>query len=238
MKVVIKYAKKVKNTTKEEKKSKETKGMKPEFMCLLLIIMVWILCFTVSAQGILYSKMIIDLKNTINTKESEIETNTQIEKIYTENKEQTITNEINKSNIDEQKIQNKKKDILEIGKLSIPDIKLKQRPIYEGTDEEILNKGIGHFTNTNICNGNVGLASHNSGGQGDDFKNLKQIKIGSEIYYETKYSSKKYVVEKITEISDQDWSWLEQTKDNRITLLTCVSGKPNNRLCVQGIEIM
>lgn len=66
--------------------------------------------------------------------------------------------------------------------------------------------------------------------------NLKNIKIGSKIYYQTKYDTKIYLVETITEISDEDWSYLEDTKENRITLLTCVSGKPNNRLCVQGIE--
>ena len=123
-----------------------------------------------------------------------------------------------------------------IGTLSIPDIEINEKNIYEGTELDILNIGIGHFTNTSICNGNVGLASHNSGGKGDEFKNLKNIKVGSEIYYKTKYDSKTYSVEIVKEISDEDWSYLSETKDNRITLLTCISGKPNSRLCVQGKE--
>ena len=69
------------------------------------------------------------------------------------------------------------------------------------------------------------------------FKNLKDIKIGSKIYYSTKLDNKVYEVEKITEILDTDWSKLTETEENRITLLTCVTGKPNSRLCVQGIEI-
>ncbi len=74
-------------------------------------------------------------------------------------------------------------------------------------------------------------------GKGDEFKNLKDIQLGSKIYYENEFDNKVYEVEKITEISAKDWSTLEQTDDNRITLLTCVSGKPDNRLCVQGIEV-
>lgn len=157
-----------------------------------------------------------------------------------ETEEQQKSEETQKTD-EENKVENIKNDepiVAEIiGKLNIPDISLKDKPIYEGTDSEILNVGIGHFTNTSICNGNVGLASHNSGGKGDEFKNLKNIKIGSKIYYETEYDSKTYKVETITEISDEDWSYLAETKDNRITLLTCVTGKPNNRLCVQAIEI-
>lgn len=132
--------------------------------------------------------------------------------------------------------ENKKVVAEVVGKLTIPDINLKDKLVYEGTELEVLDIGIGHFTNTSICNGNVGLASHNSGGRGDEFKNLKKIKLGSKIYYQTKYGTKIYLVETITEISDEDWSYLQETKDNRITLLTCVSGKPNNRLCVQGLE--
>ena len=69
------------------------------------------------------------------------------------------------------------------------------------------------------------------------FKNLKDIKIGSKIYYDTDFDNKVYEVEKITEIASTDWTKLNETDDNRITLLTCISGKPSSRLCVQGIEV-
>jgi len=38
-------------------------------------------------------------------------------------------------------------------------------------------------------------------------------------------------------IEDTDWSYLQKTKENRITLITCVKNQPTKRLCVQGIEI-
>lgn len=123
-----------------------------------------------------------------------------------------------------------------IGKLTIPDILLKDAPIKEGTDLSILSEAIGHFTSTSIYNGNIGLASHNSGGKGEYFKNLKNIKIGSEIFYETKYGVKRYIVETKTNIEETDFSYLQTTENNRITLITCVYNQPNKRLCVQAIE--
>ena len=47
---------------------------------------------------------------------------------------------------------------------------------------------------------------------------------------------KLYVVDKIEIIKNTDWSFLENTSENKITLITCVDGKPENRLCVQAIE--
>ena len=40
------------------------------------------------------------------------------------------------------------------------------------------------------------LDSNNSGSQGDFFKSLKKIKIESEIFYQTNYGNKRYVVTK------------------------------------------
>ncbi len=99
-----------------------------------------------------------------------------------------------------------------------------------------MSEAIGHFTNTSIYSGNVGLASHNSGSSGDFFRNLNKIKKGSEIYYETSYGTKRYVVDTIVEINEEDWSYLEEAQDNRITLINCVAGQKEKRLCVQAKE--
>ena len=37
-------------------------------------------------------------------------------------------------------------------------------------------------------------------------------------------------------ISDTDWTMLEETSDNRITIITCVKNHPEVRLCVQAME--
>jgi LPXTG-site transpeptidase (sortase) family protein len=57
------------------------------------------------------------------------------------------------------------------------------------------------------------------------------------IEYTKDGKKKRYHVEVIAVIKDTDWSYLQQTKDNRITLITCVENQPEYRLCVQGVEI-
>ncbi len=123
-----------------------------------------------------------------------------------------------------------------IGTLTIPKINLFDIEICESVELETLSHSIGHFENTNIYDGNVGLASHNIGTNANYFENIHNLEIGDEIYYKTKYGTKKYLVDNITNIDSYDWSKLEQTDDNRITLITCISSSPNLRLCVQGIE--
>ena len=59
-----------------------------------------------------------------------------------------------------------------IGTLTIPDLLLENVPIKESTELSTLENAIGHFTNTSIYSGNVGLASHNGGSKGDFFRNL------------------------------------------------------------------
>ena len=144
------------------------------------------------------------------------------------------------SDLDDTPLENIEQDIIhyddEIGTLTIPDILLDNAPIRESVELSTLSETIGHFPSTSIYEGNVGLASHNSGSQGDFFKNLKKIKIGSEIFYQTNYGTKRYVVTTKEIISEEDWSYLQETEDNRITLITCVAGQKDKRLCVQAIE--
>ena len=123
-----------------------------------------------------------------------------------------------------------------IGTLTIPDILLDNAPIKEGTELSTLSSAIGHFTSTSLYAGNVGLASHNGGGNGDYFKNLNKVKKGSEIYYQTNYGTRRYIVKVIKVIEETDWSMLENTNDNRLTLITCVKGQSTKRLCIQAYE--
>lgn len=123
-----------------------------------------------------------------------------------------------------------------IGTLTIPDILLENAPIKEGTELSTLSVAIGHFTSTSLYAGNIGLASHNGGESGDFFRNLNKIKKGSEIYYQTNYGTRRYIVKEIKIIEETDWSMLENTDDNRLTLITCVKGKSSKRLCIQAFE--
>ena len=120
--------------------------------------------------------------------------------------------------------------------LSIPSISLYNIKIKEGIDENTLNEYIGHFPNTSNWNGNIGLAAHNRGYQHNYFSNIKYLENGDEIIYKVNKNIKKYKVEKKVKIDSYDWSYLQDTNDNRITLITCVENKDDKRLVVQGIE--
>ena len=160
--------------------------------------------------------------------------------VYKANKDAESIQIGDNSDLDNTPLENIEQDIIhyddEIGTLTIPDILLDNAPIRESVELSTLSETIGHFPSTSIYEGNVGLASHNSGSQGDFFKNLKKIKIGSEIFYQTNYGTKRYVVTTKEVISEEDWSYLQETEDNRITLITCVAGQKDKRLCVQAIE--
>lgn len=123
----------------------------------------------------------------------------------------------------------------DIWKIEIPAISL-EAEIEEGTTKEILDKYVGHFEDTSKINGNIGLAAHNRGYRVNYFKNIKNLKEGDVIYYYCDGVERQYIVNIQTIIEDTDWSYLEPTDKNVITLITCVEDEPEYRRCVQAIE--
>lgn len=119
--------------------------------------------------------------------------------------------------------------------LEIPSINLKAN-ISEGTTKEVMDNYIGHFEETQKTIGNIGLAAHNRGYKNNYFKDLKKLKTGDEIKYRYKDFEKTYIVEEHKIIKDTDWSSLENTEEDKITLITCVENEPEYRRCIQGIE--
>ena len=111
-----------------------------------------------------------------------------------------------------------------IWSLKIPKINLKAL-ISEGTEDKVLCNYIGHFSNTGILNGNVGLAAHNRGYEKNFFKDLKELEINDEIIYSYKNNKIVYKVNKIEEINSDDWSLLNISRENKITLITCVENE-------------
>ena len=134
----------------------------------------------------------------------------------------------------EQKVEEQQEDVKEWA-IEIPIISLKAE-ISEGTDTETLNKYVGHFEETSDLNGNIGLAAHNRGYPVNYFARIKDLKEGDEIYYKYNGVEKKYIVEIKEIIKDTDWKYLEQTKENKITLITCVEDAPMYRRCIQAVE--
>ncbi len=123
----------------------------------------------------------------------------------------------------------------DIWQLEIEEIKLKA-DIAEGTSKEILEDKIGHFTETQTENGNIGLAAHNRGYKVNYFENLKKLKQGDKIKYIHNQYQQTYIVEENIIIKDTDWEKLENTEEDKLTLITCVENEPEYRRCVQAIK--
>ena len=106
--------------------------------------------------------------------------------------------------------------------------------IYEGTSMQTLSKGVGHFENTPYIDGNVCLAAHNSNLY---WAKLHTLSTGDKIHYTCFLGTKEYEVNNISKISETDWDSLKNTDTNVLTLITCVKGQKDLRLCVQAKEI-
>ena len=119
--------------------------------------------------------------------------------------------------------------------IEIPVIDLKA-PIAEGTEADILNDKVGHFVDTSIETGNIGLAGHNRGYKHNYFQNLKKLKKEDKIIYIHDDFKKVYSIDKIEIIENTDWTYLKNTDENKITLITCIENEPKYRRCIQGIE--
>lgn len=147
----------------------------------------------------------------------------------------TLEPKINKKKLKTQR------EVIQVNKnnnwrIQIPKIGLNAH-IEEGTTSNILLKAVGHFEYTSTWNGNVCLAAHNRGYLCNFFQKIKNLKIGDEIIYCTKEGKRIYKVQTNKVILETDWSYIEETKNNRITLITCEENRPEYRRCVQAIQV-
>lgn len=123
-----------------------------------------------------------------------------------------------------------------IGQLIIQKIDV-SAPVYETDDEmEAMKKGVAHYKISSAWDGNVGLCAHNGTASYCWFHDLNKLEVGDKVVYKTALGSRIYLVSTVTEISETDWSMLARTDDNRLTMTTCIDGKPDKRLCVQATE--
>ena len=125
-----------------------------------------------------------------------------------------------------------------IGILIIPDIGLSAR-VYEGDDDmALMEKGVARFRHTSAWEGHIGLSAHNINMNGTPglFLNIHTLKEGAIIRYETALGVREYSVERIFEVDEYDWSVLSRTQENRISMVTCITGKPQLRLIVTAVE--
>ena len=219
------------------------------FWSLILTIIVFIstqfLQYIVSKNNFNFSILNPFYKNSV---QIELKDSTA-EELQNEVKESKIKESIQNTTKDsetERKLQNKvneninqlnknTKDNKQTWKIKILKIALEVQ-IAEGTEEKILEDYVGHFSETSKTEGNIGLAAHNRGYKNNYFSRLKELKEGDEIQYQYNNFQKTYIVKKHEIIEDTNWTNLEQTKENVLTLITCVENEPNYRRCIQAIE--
>ena len=121
-----------------------------------------------------------------------------------------------------------------LGKIEIPTLGLSVR-IYQGTDSKTLVKGVGHFEDTSIWEGNVCLAAHNRGAN-SCFGRIHTLDIGDKITLTTKLGTRTYKVTDVSKVSETDRSGLADSAENMLTLYTCVRNQRDQRWCVTAVE--
>ena len=121
-----------------------------------------------------------------------------------------------------------------LGRLEIPALDLSVR-IYQGTDSKTLAKGVGHFEETSIWEGNVCLAAHNRG-TNSYFGQIHTLNIGDKITLTTKLGTRTYRVTDVFKVSETDRSGLADASENMLTLYTCVRNQRDQRWCVTAAE--
>ncbi len=121
-----------------------------------------------------------------------------------------------------------------IGTVSIPRLGLNVK-VWEGETSTSMAKGLGHYSSTSGWAGNVGVCGHNRGAK-YNIGAIKNLKQGDVITYTTAYGTRTYEVTMVKVIANNDWSYLQGTADNRITLTTCVDNQPSQRICAQAVE--
>lgn len=121
-----------------------------------------------------------------------------------------------------------------LGTLKIPAIDLSVK-IVQGTSSASLAKGVGHFEETSIWAGNVGLAAHNRG-TNSYFGKIHTLEAGDKITLTTKQGTRTYEVTSVAKVTETDRSSLENTSENCLTLYTCVRDERDLRWCVRAVE--
>lgn len=122
-----------------------------------------------------------------------------------------------------------------IGTLKISSLNINMK-VWEGETNASMAKGLGHYSSTSGWDGNIGVCGHNRGAK-YNIGSIKNLEIGDTITYSTVYGTRTYAVILVKTISDSDWSYLQATADNRITITTCLADRPSKRVCVQAVEV-
>lgn len=129
-----------------------------------------------------------------------------------------------------------------MARLVIPGIKV-NLPIYHGTDEDTLERGIGHLYGSALPIGGEGyhsvLTGHTGLGTSTLFDNLDKMKEGDAFYIEVMGERLKYQVDQIKVVLPEEIGDLQPIAgQDLITLITCTPyGVNTHRLLVRGHQV-
>ena len=129
-----------------------------------------------------------------------------------------------------------------MGYVQIPKIGV-ELPIYHGTSEETLDKGVGHLLGTSLPVGGIGTHSVLTGHSGlagtRMFSDLDQLKVGDVFYVRVLDETHAYMILDINTVLPEDTSKLEiDPQRESVTLVTCTPfGVNTHRLLVRGERI-
>ena len=122
-----------------------------------------------------------------------------------------------------------------LGTLKIPKLDISMK-VWQGETDSSMSKGLGHYVSTSAWDGNIGVCGHNRGAR-YTIGSIKELEVGDTVTYNTIYGTRTYAVSIVKIISSSDWSYLQATADNRITITTCLADHPESRVLVQAIEV-
>lgn len=128
-------------------------------------------------------------------------------------------------------------DVDSIGVLNIEKIGVSIQVYDSENTMEDMKKGASHYRSTSYWDGNIGMAAHIGNATYSYFERLHELRRGDVLEYETTLGIRQYKVESISTIADDDWSLLERTDTNCLTLTTCIAGSETQRLCVRAVEV-
>lgn len=129
-----------------------------------------------------------------------------------------------------------------IGYITIPKIDL-NLPIYEGTSDSVLEKGIGHIRETSYPVGgpstHAALSGHRGMADAELFTNLDKLEIGNQFYLHVLDDILAYEVDQIRVVEPDDISDLSVVYgEDMCTLVTCTpKGINSHRLLVRGHRV-
>ena len=129
-----------------------------------------------------------------------------------------------------------------MGRLTIPKIDL-DLPIYHGTDEATLQKGVGHIESTSLPIGgeyrHAVLTGHRGLPSAELFTRLDELDIGDEFYIHVLDKTLAYQVDRILTVEpDELESLVAEPGRDYVTLVTCTPyGVNTHRLLVRGSRV-